>query len=256
MSKPQLCGTRPVGYTGMVDVAESWLGNPAPRVGRDPHAWSAGRGRDLARGLRKANRHSRLVRILRLAVPICVVVAVAGMLANWLSPSRILAKIPNASGKLAVSGSKIVMEAPRLTGFTRDGRGYEMTAQSAVQDILKPDILELSNIRGKMDQQDKSAIDLTAVSGIYDRSTEMLALQQYIVLNSSTGYEVHLTEAMVDVRKNHIVSNRPVEVQMTDGFLTADGMEVVDDGAVIRFEGSVKMTVNPKTDSAPDKRAQ
>ena len=175
--------------------------------------------------------------------------ALAGLLASWLNPSRILAKLPNASGKLAVSGSKIVMEAPRLTGFTKDGRGYEVIAQSAVQDILKPDILELSSIRGKMDQQDNSAIDLTAVSGVYDRSTELLALQQYIVLNSSTGYQIHLTEAVVDIRKNHVVSNKPVEVQLTDGVLNANRMEVLDDGAVIRFEGAVRMTINPKSGS-------
>src|SRR5262249_29432235 len=159
---------------------------------------------------RKANRHSRWVRGLRVAIPACVILAMAGLLASWFNPSRMLAKLPNASGKLAVSGSKIVMEAPRLTGFTRDGRGYEMIAQSAVQDILKPDLLELSNIRGKMDQQDNSAVGLTAVSGVYDRSTELLALQQYIVLNS-TGYQIYLTEAVVDMRKNHVVSNKPVE---------------------------------------------
>jgi lipopolysaccharide export system protein LptC len=233
----------------MVDIAESWPDHPAQRGGRDPHAWRAGRARDLARGLRKANRHSRWVRGLRLAIPIGVLLATAGLLASWFNSSRIMAKLPNVSGKLAVSGSKIMMEAPRLTGFTKDGRGYEVIAQSAVQDILKPDILELSNIRGKMDQQDNSAIDLTAVSGVYDRSTELLALQQYIVLNSSTGYQIHLTEAVVDMRKNHVVSNKPVEVQMTDGVLNANRMEVLDDGEVVRFEGSVRMTVNPKSGS-------
>jgi len=237
----------------MVPTAETWSDVPTRRGGRDPHAWQAGRARDLPRSLRKANRHSRRVRFLRLAIPSAVLLAIVAGLVNWLNPTRILAKLPNSSGKLAVSGTKIMMEAPRLTGFTRDGRGYEMIAQNAVQDILKPDILELTSIHGKMDQADKSAIDLTAVSGVYDRSTEMLALNQYIVVNSSSGYEVHLTEALVDVRKNYMVSNKPVEVQLTDGVITANRMEITEDGNVINFEGAVHMTLNPKSESASDK---
>ena len=77
-----------------------------------------------------------------------------------------------------------------------------------------------------------------------------------LVLNSSSGYQIHLTEAVVDIRKNHVVSNKPVEVQLTDGILNANRMEVLDDGAVIRFEGSVRMTINPKSESGTEKRSQ
>jgi lipopolysaccharide export system protein LptC len=258
---PELCRSVAAdcktGYTDTMGTADTLPGYPTRRAGRDAHAWQASDTRDLARGVRVAKRHSRSVRFLRIAVPAGVVLAgVVATLMTWFNPLRVLAQLPHASGRLAVSGSKIMMEAPRLTGYTRDGRSYEMTAKSALQDVFKPDILELNTIHGKMDQADRTAIDLTAVSGVYDRATEMLVLNQYIVLNSTSGYESHLTEALVDVRKSYIVSNKPVEVLLSDGVLKADRMEVIDDGDLIRFEGNVQMNMNGKSAPAPDKASQ
>jgi len=222
-----------------------------PRAGRDVHAWQATATRDLSRAMRKARRHSRGVRFLRVAVPAGAALGlVVVALMTWFNPLRVLAKLPNAStGRLAISGTKIMMDAPRLTGYTRDGRAYEVTAQSAAQDITKPDVLELYNIHGKIHQQDLSTIDLTAASGIYDRKTELMFLKDHIVMHSSTGYEIHLSEASVDVTKHNVVSDRPVEVQMTNGTVNANRLEVFDDGDLIRFDGGVQMTVQPKEEA-------
>jgi lipopolysaccharide export system protein LptC len=187
------------------------------------------------------------VRFLRVAVPAGVALGLAVVvLFTWFNPWKVLAKLPNASGRLALSGTKIIMDAPRLTGYTRDGRGYEVTAQRAAQDITRPDILELYNIRGKLAQADSSAVELTAATGVYDRKTELLTLKERIVLHSSTGYEIHLTEASVDVPKHNVVSERPVEVQLTNGTINAHRMEVIDDGDLIRFDGGVQVTMTPK----------
>jgi len=38
-------------------------------------------------------------------------------------------------GSVVVSGSKIMMQQPRLAGFTKDNRRYDLTAQAAGQDL-------------------------------------------------------------------------------------------------------------------------
>ena len=38
-----------------------------------------------------------------------------------------------------ISGTKLTMQAPKLSGYTRDGRWYELIADSAAQDITKPE---------------------------------------------------------------------------------------------------------------------
>ncbi|HEY4774330.1 MAG TPA: LPS export ABC transporter periplasmic protein LptC, partial [Xanthobacteraceae bacterium] len=135
------------------------------------------------------------------------------------------------------------MEAPRLAGFTRDARGYEVTARAASQDITKPDVLELRDIRAKVEMQDKAVVELTAASGLYETKSERVTLNKDIVLTSSAGYEGRLSEAVVDVKSGNIVSQNPVEVKLLNGTLNANRLEVSERGDVIRFDGGVVMNL-------------
>jgi lipopolysaccharide export system protein LptC len=211
----------------------------------DPEAtrayWTMSRG-DADRAFHAARRHSRAVHILRIAVPAGVAVGIIIItLITYLNPLRMLAKLPINLDNLVVSGTKVTMEGPRLTGFTHDARAYELTADTAAQDMTKPDIVELRNIRAKVEMQDKSSMELTARSGIYDSKGETLRLEQNILLNSSTGYQGRLSEAMIDIRKGNVVSEHPVEVKMLQGTLTANRLDIVDSGDLVRFHGGVVM---------------
>ncbi len=160
-------------------------------------------------------------------------------------------RLPGELGKLVIKGTKITMQRPRLDGFTSDARPYEFTANDAAQDISKPDFMELQQPRGRMRMQDKSTVDMSAKSGTYDMKSEMLTLQDDIRLVSSTGYKARLSEAVVDLRKGDVVSEKPVWVKLLNGVLNAKRLEVVDNGSVMRFGGGVAMTLEP--DNAPAK---
>jgi lipopolysaccharide export system protein LptC len=212
--------------------------------------WTVNRG-DGARAFRAARRHSRLVRFLRVAIPAFVVVVILVVAAlTYFGPGNMFGKLPINFGNLVVSGTKITMEQPRLTGFTRDARAYELTAESAAQDITKPDIVEMKTIRGKMQMQDKSTVDLTAATGVYDSKTEKLKLERDIVLTTSTGYRGHLSEALVDIRNGNVVSDQPVELNLLQGTLNAKRLELTESGKVIRFVDGVHMILMPDA-SAP-----
>jgi lipopolysaccharide export system protein LptC len=213
----------------------------------DPEAtrayWSMSR-RDAERAFRAARRHSRLVRILRIAVPASVAMGLTIVtLITYFNPLRMLAKFPINIDNLVVSGTRVTMEQPRLSGFTSDARAYELTADTAAQDMTKPDIVELRNIRAKVELQDKSSMVMTAVTGIYDAKGETLKLDRDILLNSSTGYQGHLSEALIDIRKGNVVSEHPVEVKLLQGTLNANRLDILDSGDLVRFHGGVVMDV-------------
>ena len=193
-----------------------------------------------------ARRHSRLVRFLRKVVPATLVLTLLGLVAaNYLNPSRWL-RVPTEFGTLVISGSKITMEAPRLAGFTKDHREYSVTATAASQDTRKPQFVELKEINARVDMEDKSKVTLTAVDGVYDTKADLLTLSQEIIINSTAGYHGRLTEAQVEIKKGRIVSEKPVQLKMPQGTLDADRLEVTETGAVIRFDGSVVMTLTPE----------
>ena len=215
--------------------------------------WTMSRG-DTERAFIAARRHSRLVRALRITVPVVVVLAlIVVVLATYLNPLRMLAKLPINIDNLVVSGTKVTMEQPRLSGFTSDARAYELIADTAAQDMTKPDIVELRNIRAKVEMQDKSTMEMTAVTGIYDAKGETLRLDRQILLNSSTGFQGRLSEAMVDIRNGDVVSDKPVEVKMLQGTLNANRLTIVNSGEVLRFHGGIVMDMtlneaaNPKS---------
>ena len=196
------------------------------------------------RAFRAARRHCRLVRWLRLTIPIAIVGGlVATILITYFNPARMLQALPVNLDKLVVSGTKITMEKPRLSGFTKDQRPYEFTAEAAAQDLRKPDVVELQKINAKVQMEDKGTMRMTAISGVYDTKKESLKLEQQILLSSDTGYKGRLTEAVVDTKSGDVVSEKPVELEMMQGILNANRMNITNSGEVIRFENGVSMTV-------------
>lgn len=211
---------------------------------------TVGRG-DNDHAFRGAKRHSRNVRLLRILVPAGVVLGIVVIsLTTFLNPVRFLYKLPNDMGTLVVSGTKITMEAPRLAGYTKDQRGYEVTAKAAAQDMAKPDFVELTELRAKLAMPDNNSAELVTVGGLYHTKTEILTLGPNILLTSTNGYEARLADAVIEIRKGNITTEKPVEVKMARGKLNANRLEVINSGEVIRFEGGVVMWLNPEQPAA------
>lgn len=192
-----------------------------------------------------ASRHSRMVRILRVAVPVAVTLAMAGVIfVSVVNPFRILMpKLPVAIDNLVVSGTKITMENPHLAGFSTDRRPYELRAKAAIQDIADPDHVELRTLRAKVMMEDRSSVTLDARTGMFDNKQQLLELKKDIFLQSSTGYEATLSQAMIDINKGMVTSNEHVDVKLLNGTLVADGLQILNSGEVVRFEGNVVMNL-------------
>lgn len=200
---------------------------------------------DGKRAFRAAVRHSRHVRLLRIAVPLSVAALLVGGVAftALVKPLRVLSSANVDVGSLVVSGTKIMMQQPRLAGFTRDNRRYNMIAQAAAQDLTKPDMVELHGINATMEMKDGAVFETVAKDGLYNTKTEQLTLTQNIVVTSSSGYQAFLNEAVIDVRAGKIVSEKPVEVKTATWTINANGMEVGESGDLMRFDRGVFVTL-------------
>jgi lipopolysaccharide export system protein LptC len=175
------------------------------------------------------------------------------------NPFRILANLPIDMGNLVVSGTKITMETPHLSGFSPDGRPYELWAKTATQDLTDPDHVELATLRAKVVMEDKSTTTMDARSGLFNSKTQILELQKDVFLQSSTGYEARMTQAVIDIGKGTVASDEQVDVKLLNGTLVGQRLRIVDHGEVVRFEGGVVMNLvmDPPTppESEPAKPA-
>ncbi len=206
----------------------------------------------LAAKFASAARHSRLVRILRIAVPGAVLLAMAMIVGvSIFNPFRMLIpKLPLDSGNLVVSGTKITMESPHLSGYTPDRRPYELWAKAATQDVTDADHVDLTDLRAKVLMEDQSTLLLDARNGRFDNKQQQLDLRKDIFLRTSTGYEARLNSAFVDMGKGSVTSDERVDVKLTNGTLTADRLRITEGGELIRFEGNVVMHLDKLDDPA------
>ncbi len=222
------------------------MSQPASNViEADRRGWAGSRRSDVDRAVRSAGRHSTLVRVLRIGLPAGVIVGAVGFgLFTYFKPLRVLDALPHVSGKLAVQGSKITMELPRIAGFTRDKRAYELNAETAVQDIASPDIIEMLKLRARMEMQDKDVITVTANSGTYNTKGDSIVLRDQVVVTSEQGYKAQLREAAVQMKTGSVVSDQPVDITLPNGRLTANHLEVLESGETVRFGRGVVLMID------------
>jgi lipopolysaccharide export system protein LptC len=193
-----------------------------------------------------AARHSRLVRLLRVAVPAAVILAMAAIIAvSVFNPFRMLMpKLPLDMGNLVVSGTKITMESPHLSGYSPDQRPYELWAKTATQDLADPNHVDLKALRAKVLMEDRSTLTLDARDGRFDTKEQLLNLSKDIFLQTSSGYEARLSQAFVDIGKGTVTSEEHVDVKLLQGTLTADKLRITSGGEIIRFEGNVVLNLD------------
>src|ERR1700726_2731855 len=192
-----------------------------------------------------AERHSRIVRALRVAVPAAVALSLAAIiLVSIFNPFRLLLpKLPLEMDNLVVSGTKITMESPHMSGYTQDRRPYEVWAKTATQDVTDPDHVDLKTLRAKVLMEDQSTVTLDALNGLMDTKQQLLDLHKDIHLQTTMGYEARLSQAFVDMGKGTVTSDEHVDVKLLNGTLTADRLRITGGGEVIRFEGNVVMNL-------------
>lgn len=189
-----------------------------------------------------ARRHTRRVRFFRVMLPVGVVLAalVAAGIALF-DPLKIAMDLPFDLGRVSLSGSRIKMDLPKLSGFTEDNRGYSVTAKSASQDLTHPDQIDLEEIEARLELAEQGWARLTAQAGHYNTKSETMMLDQGIRFDTSAGYGGTLQEVKVDVKAGKLLSEQPVELRYLDGKLTADRMEVSQKDARALLTGRVQL---------------
>jgi lipopolysaccharide export system protein LptC len=191
------------------------------------------------RAFSQARRHSRFVRFFKVAIPLGAVVGIGAVgFVAFYDPFRQIQGL--TLGPVSVSGTQVAMESPKLTGFRNDNRPYEVTATTALQDVRKPNIVELREMKARITMNDQGGIArLEAANGTLDTQRERMTLRDNVRVWTENGQEVKLRSASVNFKAGTVVSKEPVVVNLGNGVINASGVEVTENGKVLRFSGRV-----------------
>lgn len=209
-----------------MDITQADLLRPAPR-------------RLDAKTYRAALRHTRFIKFLRFLIPVGSLLTVVGIIVVAVFDP--FGRLPKgvSIGAVSFNGSQITMELPKLTGFRKDLRPYEVTASAARQDIRSPSIIDLTDLKARIGMGERGNALLTSTGGVYDSTKETLQLSGEVRVRTGDGIELNMKSAFAEFKTGSIVSHEPVEVRLRDGTIHANGIEIVDGGREIIFPGRV-----------------
>lgn len=195
------------------------------------------------RAFGQARRHTWFIRALRLVIPAATFSLAGGILftSGIFAPSGPILE----SSSVGIENGVLTMENARLTGIDEDDRPYEVNAITASQRLGEPGIITLDGIDAELSGGEKSWSSVAARSGQYDRDQEVLRLEDDVLVRSGEGYDVSLDSAYVDLRAGTVTSDDPVEIEMMNGTLRAQGMTIENRGETLRFFDGVSLRINP-----------
>lgn len=196
---------------------------------------AADRSRDFAR----ARRHSLLVRLLRVGLPLASMAIVAGYLFILLKTVGFGVRIAGLPVP-RISAENMTMDNPHYEGFNKDGGRYLVSAETAQQDFANPNVIKLKGIKGTLFQPDATRTDLTSVSGVFDSKANRLDLADRIKVVSSNGLTADMTQATVMVKASTMTSSEPVKVTMPSGTVDARTMSLDNKRRKVGFIGDVR----------------
>lgn len=191
-----------------------------------------------------AVRHTSRVRFLRKAILFGSLAAIASIVGLTLFDP--FSRLPKdlSVGQVRLNGTRVTLELPKLSGFRQDGKPYDVRATSGVQDVRKPNIVELTEIEARFETTDQATVRLTSPQGVYDSSREFMQLRGDVRITSTKGFDVRMTNADMDFKAGTVISNEPVTVVSGNGTVAADRVTIIDSGKKITFEGHVKSRFN------------
>lgn len=191
----------------------------------------------------RAVRHSRWVWTLKLVFPIAAIIAIAGFVATTMI-SRALPE-GAAIGDTVISGGKLIMNNPVMTGPVGETDSYSVTAARAIQDLSVPSVIRLEDIVADFPVNGADTALLDALSGIYNRDEDFLVLDQPFTVTTESGMTAYLLDASIDINKGSLKTEKPVNIETVQGKIVAESLVMIDNGAEIVFERDVHMTLNP-----------
>jgi lipopolysaccharide export system protein LptC len=198
-------------------------------------------GRSRAQSFRAASRHSSHVAMLRRLILASAILGSASfVIVTWFNPFAAPKAEVSVKGT-NLDGTRVTMEQPRLAGYRKDGRPYEVNADTGVQDVRQPNVIELNNLDAKIGMIDQTTVRVLSSAGIYDSFREFMDFHQAVRIRS-TNYDIDMKSAKMDFKSGTMITDESVKVLITEGVIQADRMDMRDNGQNLVFEGKVRST--------------
>ena len=133
-------------------------------------------------------------------------------------------------------------------GRTENGEAFEVTAKIASE--RSSGAVDMESPTAQLFRNDGDLIDLSSQNGLYFPDSSRIELDGDVVMTSQDmGLTLLALSLSANLADGSMFSEEPVRVERSDGFVTANAMEVTGKGKRIIFKGDARMTVQDNSQS-------
>jgi lipopolysaccharide export system protein LptC len=210
--------------------------------GRHPTVRSAA---ERERAFLSAERHSRIVHILRRALPVVAIL----VLAAYFVSTRMSVTVGDLTASIdgmEIADGNLRMLNPTLKGADKKNGDYVIKAEYADQEVKNPNLIKLHAITADVSNPSGGWSKMKAVRGKFDSKTERLLMKDRITIETSAGVTGELSYATLDMATQTLRSHNPVSFKLTNGTVRANALTLRSRENTLLFRGKVAVHLTGK----------
>lgn len=188
---------------------------------------------------------SALVRLLKIALPVAALLLIAALFAfSALEEQTGL----DLNGFSFEGRDGLRLTQPRFAGATDDGQPFRLSADWALPDAPDPTLIELGPLRGAIEVEPGRSLGVSALRGAFRPRDRTLRLEGDVALTlNDTEARLAMSSLSGDLDAETLTGEGPVRGRGRGATLRAGAMRATrgEGGAYIRFEGRVRVTIDP-----------
>lgn len=192
-----------------------------------------------------AGRHPVRASILFISLGLVLTFVTVLWLGFFTQPAEIKLEVTDV--KIDDAGD-IELTGAIYKGRTENGEAFEVTAKIASE--RSSGAVDMESPTAQLFRNDGDLIDLSSQNGLYFPDSSRIELDGDVVMTSQDmGLTLLALSLSANLADGSMFSEEPVRVERSDGFVTANAMEVTGKGKRIIFKGDARMTLQDNSQS-------
>jgi len=187
-------------------------------------------------------RRSRLVRLLRRALPIAIGAVLVGLL-GWVAVRSVISQVQDVRARSAA----VRMTNPRFYGQDSQGRSFILGAKEAVRQTGREEGIRLIQPLLRLNNASDRPTELRADRGVYIENKDVVALTGDVrITDAGSGFQFLTGETIIDTDKGVISGDSPVTGRGPLGEISASSYAIHEEGARMVFQGGVRARIQSR----------
>lgn len=198
----------------------------------------------LENNRQKNDHHRKIVRSMRLLLPLVVLVMVV-ILMTWKSDNVPVEAVPREKiSPQTISQNELIN--PKFQSEDSDNNPYTITADKATQNAGNMDVIMLEKPVADITLKSGGAVSVKAANGTYNQGDKTMSLDGMVKVTNDDGYELQTEKMHIDVTGQVITSDQPVTGHGASADIQSSGMRVDGANKTVIFTGPTKLILRKK----------